>query len=83
LGKTERAIGLKLRGKDVGKPIEKGPKAEWTQSLEASGSGWALVAGPPGPPALPWVSSHGQTGHRGQACVPPKPITAVKQSKTL
>lgn len=28
LGKTERAIGLKLRGKDVGKPIEKGPKAE-------------------------------------------------------
>ncbi|XP_006900499.1 PREDICTED: endothelial differentiation-related factor 1-like isoform X2 [Elephantulus edwardii] len=28
LGKIERAIGLKLRGKDVGKPIEKGPRAK-------------------------------------------------------
>nr|XP_003229399.2 PREDICTED: endothelial differentiation-related factor 1 [Anolis carolinensis] len=26
LGKIERAIGLKLRGRDIGKPLEKGPK---------------------------------------------------------
>ncbi|XP_065735473.1 endothelial differentiation-related factor 1 isoform X3 [Phocoena phocoena] len=28
LGKIERAIGLKLRGRDIGKPIEKGPRAK-------------------------------------------------------
>ncbi|XP_006863742.1 PREDICTED: endothelial differentiation-related factor 1 isoform X3 [Chrysochloris asiatica] len=28
LGKIERAIGLKLRGKDIGKPIEKGPRGK-------------------------------------------------------
>nr|XP_012415749.1 PREDICTED: endothelial differentiation-related factor 1-like isoform X1 [Odobenus rosmarus divergens] len=28
LGKIERAIGLKLRGKDIGKPTEKGPRAK-------------------------------------------------------
>uniref|UniRef100_A0A8C0KMS8 Endothelial differentiation-related factor 1 n=1 Tax=Canis lupus dingo TaxID=286419 RepID=A0A8C0KMS8_CANLU len=28
LGKIKRAIGLKLRGKDIGKPIEKGPRAK-------------------------------------------------------
>uniref|UniRef100_A0A670JXB1 Endothelial differentiation related factor 1 n=1 Tax=Podarcis muralis TaxID=64176 RepID=A0A670JXB1_PODMU len=28
LGKIERAIGLKLRGRDIGKPLEKGPKAQ-------------------------------------------------------
>ncbi|XP_059885493.1 endothelial differentiation-related factor 1-like isoform X2 [Delphinus delphis] len=28
LGKIERAIGLKRRGKDIGKPIEKGPRAK-------------------------------------------------------
>ncbi|KAG8541495.1 hypothetical protein GDO81_028866 [Engystomops pustulosus] len=26
MGKIERAIGLKLRGKDIGKPLEAGPK---------------------------------------------------------
>lgn len=57
-----KAIGLKLQGKDIGKPIEQGPKAIWAQSLEASGSGWALLD--PGPPALSWVSSHSQTEHR-------------------
>ncbi|XP_044517172.1 endothelial differentiation-related factor 1 isoform X3 [Gracilinanus agilis] len=28
LGKIERAIGLKLRGKDIGKPLETGPKGK-------------------------------------------------------
>uniref|UniRef100_A0A8D2D0U2 Endothelial differentiation related factor 1 n=1 Tax=Sciurus vulgaris TaxID=55149 RepID=A0A8D2D0U2_SCIVU len=28
LGKIEKAIGLKLRGKDIRKPIEKGPRAK-------------------------------------------------------
>ncbi|XP_057382830.1 endothelial differentiation-related factor 1-like, partial [Balaenoptera acutorostrata] len=28
LGEIERAIGLKLRGKAIGKPIEKGPRAK-------------------------------------------------------
>uniref|UniRef100_A0A7N9CXZ1 Endothelial differentiation-related factor 1 n=1 Tax=Macaca fascicularis TaxID=9541 RepID=A0A7N9CXZ1_MACFA len=28
LGKIEQAIGLKLRGKDIRKPIEKGPRAK-------------------------------------------------------
>ncbi|XP_022442485.1 endothelial differentiation-related factor 1-like isoform X2 [Monodon monoceros] len=28
LGKIQRAIGLKLRGKDIGKPIEKGLRAK-------------------------------------------------------
>ncbi|XP_034507891.1 endothelial differentiation-related factor 1 homolog isoform X2 [Ailuropoda melanoleuca] len=28
LGKIERAIGLKLRGRDIGKPLEKAPKGK-------------------------------------------------------
>ncbi|TRZ12728.1 hypothetical protein HGM15179_014376 [Zosterops borbonicus] len=28
MGKIERAIGLKLRGKDIGKPLETGPKGK-------------------------------------------------------
>ncbi|XP_061459729.1 endothelial differentiation-related factor 1 isoform X2 [Rhineura floridana] len=28
LGKIERAIGMKLRGRDIGKPLEKGPKGK-------------------------------------------------------
>uniref|UniRef100_A0A8C3S4I9 Endothelial differentiation related factor 1 n=1 Tax=Chelydra serpentina TaxID=8475 RepID=A0A8C3S4I9_CHESE len=28
LGKIERAIGLKLRGRDIGKPLEAGPKGK-------------------------------------------------------
>ncbi|XP_015743360.1 endothelial differentiation-related factor 1 [Python bivittatus] len=28
LGKIERAIGLKLRGRDIGRPLEKGPKGK-------------------------------------------------------
>uniref|UniRef100_A0A8C2UGB7 HTH cro/C1-type domain-containing protein n=1 Tax=Chinchilla lanigera TaxID=34839 RepID=A0A8C2UGB7_CHILA len=28
LGKIERAIGLRLRGKDIGKPVEKGQRAK-------------------------------------------------------
>lgn len=41
--------GLKLRGKDIGKPLETGPKGKWQQSLEISlfrliSSGWFSLA---------------------------------------
>lgn len=36
MGKIERVIGLKLRGKDIGQPLEAKSKKKWTQSLEIS-----------------------------------------------
>ena len=39
LGKIERAIGLKLWGKDIREPTEKGPRAKGTQALKSVCSG--------------------------------------------